>query len=290
MSDAEPVNSAMVNEPVGQFGGKWTLDKAEDVVKYAKAYLTIMRRYKFRTIYFDGFAGSGEVVMRDGRDAMESVALQVMAIEEPGSFDMYYLVELDPKRAERLRIVCAEKHPKKKVHVVSEDCNVKLKGFADFIRKHKGHRALAFLDPFGMQVSREALKVFKDVGVDMWILFPSAIGIGRMLQHDIRKIPARHWELMTNTLGMTREEIEKAFYTDHGTDLFGEPITKKLGGPTARVLDVYRTKLQDIWKHVSDAHELKNSIGMPMFHFILASQNPNAKKIAEDIIKRTSNG
>jgi len=48
--------------------------------------------------------------------------------------------------------------------------------------------------------------------------------------------------------------------------------------------------LQDIWKHVSNAHELKNSIGLPMFHFILASQNPNAKKIAEDIIKRTSNG
>ena len=290
MGDEESANVSVVKEPAGQFGGKWTLDKAEDVVKYAKAYLNIMKAYRFKTIYFDGFAGSGEVVMRDGKNAMESVALQVMAIDEPGPFDMYYLVELDPKRADRLRTVCATKHPTKKVHVVSEDCNVKLKDFAAFMKKHKGHRALAFLDPYGMQVSHEVMKVFKGVGVDMWILFPSAIGIGRMLQRDIRKVPARHWELMTNTLGMTREEIEKAFYAEHGKDLFGEPITKKLGGPTARVLDVYRTKLQDIWKHVSDAHELKNSIGMPMFHFILASQNPNAKKIAEDIIKRTKHG
>ena len=121
MSDVEPVNSSMVGEPVGQFGGKWTLDKAEDVVKYAKAYLTIMHRYKFKTIYFDGFAGSGEVVMRDGKNAMESVALQVMAIDDPAPFDMYYLVEMDPKRAEQLRVVCAERHPEKTVHVVSED-------------------------------------------------------------------------------------------------------------------------------------------------------------------------
>ena len=154
----------------------------------------------------------------------------------------------------------------------------------------KGHRALAFLDPYGMQVSHEALKVFKDVGVDMWILFPSAIGIGRMLQNDIRRIPTRHWELMTNALGMSREEIEKAFYADHGTDLFGAAVVKKLGDPTKRVLEAYRGKLLDIWKHVSDAHELRNSIGVPMFHFILASQNPNAKKIADDIIKRAQNG
>ncbi len=290
MADQESVKLTAVAEPAAQFGGKWTLDKAEDVVKYAKAYLSIMRTYRFKTIYFDGFAGSGDVVMRDGKNAMESVALQVMGIDDPGSFDMYYLVELDPKRADRLRKLCSEKHPRKQVHVVSEDCNVKLKDFAAYMKKHKGHRALAFLDPYGMQVSHEVMRVFKDVGVDMWILFPSAIGIGRMLQRDIRRIPASHWDLMTNTLGMTRQEIEKAFYADHGQDLFGEAVIKKLGDPTSRVLDVYRTKLLEIWKHVSDARELKNSIGMPMFHFILASQNPNAKKIAEDIIKRTRNG
>ena len=290
MTDKESGRSSVVSEPPAQFGGKWTLDKAEDVVKYARAYLTIMKKHGFQTLYFDGFAGSGDVVMRDGQSAMESVALQVMAIEDPGPFDMYYLVELDPKRAERLRELCKARHPDKQVFVVSEDCNVKLKDFATYMQKHKGHRALAFLDPYGMQVSHEALKVFKDVGVDMWILFPSAIGIGRMLQNDIRRIPTRHWELMTNALGMSREEIEKAFYADHGTDLFGAAVVKKLGDPTKRVLEAYRGKLLDIWKHVSDAHELRNSIGVPMFHFILASQNPNAKKIADDIIKRAQNG
>jgi len=290
MTDAEFVKPSMVNEPPAQFGGKWTLDKAEDVVKYARAYLTIMKKYGFKTLYFDGFAGSGDVVMRDGQSAMESVALQVMAIEDPGPFDMYYLVELDPKRAERLRELCKTKHPEKQVFVVSEDCNVKLKDFAAFMQKHKDLRALAFLDPYGMQVSHEALKVFKGLGVDIWILFPSAIGIGRMLQNDIRKIPERHWELMTKTLGMSRTEIEQAFYADHGQDLFGEAVIKKLQDPTGRVLDAYRNKLLEIWKHVSDAHELRNSIDMPMFHFILASQNPHAKKIAEDIIKRTTHG
>lgn len=35
MTDAEFVKPSMVTEPPAQFGGKWTLDKAEDVVTSA---------------------------------------------------------------------------------------------------------------------------------------------------------------------------------------------------------------------------------------------------------------
>ena len=51
---------------MNQFGGDWTKIKIEILVEYAKAYLDIMnvyaKRYNWKLLYFDGFAGSGEIV------------------------------------------------------------------------------------------------------------------------------------------------------------------------------------------------------------------------------------
>ncbi len=54
---------------MNQFGGDWTVQKMEMVVDYAKAYLTTMNKYpEFRTLYFDGFAGSGDIFREDETD------------------------------------------------------------------------------------------------------------------------------------------------------------------------------------------------------------------------------
>ena len=43
------------------WGGSWTEKKLDAFTKYVDQYLTIMAKYpQFKTIYFDGFAGSGE--------------------------------------------------------------------------------------------------------------------------------------------------------------------------------------------------------------------------------------
>ena len=52
-----------------QFGGKWTEQKIKIVYDYAKAYLTIMAKYKdkfgWKIMYFDGFAGTGKIENKD---------------------------------------------------------------------------------------------------------------------------------------------------------------------------------------------------------------------------------
>ncbi len=51
---------------MNKFGGKWTQEKIGIIEAYAKAYLVIMNKYRyFKTIYFDGFAGSGEIGYSD---------------------------------------------------------------------------------------------------------------------------------------------------------------------------------------------------------------------------------
>ncbi len=47
------------------FGGKWTEQKLEAFIDYVKAYLTILNKHKkWKTIYFDGFAGAAEIIKK----------------------------------------------------------------------------------------------------------------------------------------------------------------------------------------------------------------------------------
>ena len=42
------------------FGGSWTEQKLNAFIKYVEAYLTILQKYNWQTVYFDGFAGYGK--------------------------------------------------------------------------------------------------------------------------------------------------------------------------------------------------------------------------------------
>jgi three-Cys-motif partner protein len=82
------------------FGGDWTRTKIEILVEYAKACLTIMNKHRqSKTLYFDGFAGSGFIV-RDNKmdiDVTIGAASRIVEIVKPVPFDSYYFVENDPK-------------------------------------------------------------------------------------------------------------------------------------------------------------------------------------------------
>ena len=70
--------SFMACEP-SSWGGQWTEEKLDAFEKYVNAYLTIMNvykeRYRWKLIYFDGFAGQrhflpfGSFRMREDYDA-----------------------------------------------------------------------------------------------------------------------------------------------------------------------------------------------------------------------------
>ncbi len=49
--------------------------------------------------------------------------------------------------------------------------------------------------------------------------------------------------------------------------------------------ELYRKRLNEVFKFVSESFRIKNSTGTIMYHFMMASNNPAALKIANDIIK-----
>jgi three-Cys-motif partner protein len=277
---------------MNEFGGKWTEEKIDVFIKYAQAYLTVMKeRSYFKLLYFDGFAGSGVIDPTEDGDPYEliqGVATRILAIKEPRPFDSYYFVEKNKGNAHKLRNVIKTHYPTKQAWVANEDCNKKLIDLAEYMRqpKNKNLRALAFIDPYGMQLSWNSLLSLQAIPIDTWILVPTGIGVGRLLRNDGQIEPS--WmSRLKDFLGMEEADIMDHFYqrkTMH--TLFGSE-DKLLKNPQAneRIAALYTKRILDanIFKFVSKPRVLKNSLGMTMYHFIMCTNNPAALNIANTI-------
>lgn len=111
---------------MNQFGGSWTEQKIEMVVGYAKAHLTIMNKYpRFKTLYFDGFAGSGNIYKEEGDEIelIKGTAIRILEINQPKSFDVYYFVEKSENNKNELQALINTDFIGKTCHVVNDDCN-----------------------------------------------------------------------------------------------------------------------------------------------------------------------
>ena len=277
---------------MNRFGGDWTQQKIEIVISYAKAYLVIMNKYpQFKTLYFDGFAGSGNIYKEDFIDDIEMIkgtAVRILEIDNPKSFDTYYFVEKNENNKERLQETVNNNFPEKKAkcYVVNEDCNKKLKDMAGFLKKNSYYRVLAFIDPYGMALDWDSIQCLKGLGVDLWILVPTGIGVNRLLRHD-SKMEESWLVKLEKFLGLTRDEIIKRFYKQKSVlTLFGqEDIINKETDAVNKAAALYRERLEEIFEFVSEPYVLKNSTNSIMYHFMMASNNKAAQGIANDVIK-----
>jgi len=275
---------------MNQFGGDWTERKIEIVVEYAKAYLTIMNKYpQYKCLYFDGFAGSGNIYQNDKIefDIIKGAAVRILEIDKPKSFDTYYFVELDEKNKNGLEKLINEEFPQRNKYVVCDDCNNRLISMSHFLRKNNNYRTLAFIDPYGMALKWSSLEILKGLGIDLWVLVPTGIGMNRLLKKNgnIRNAWLNKLEL---SLGMSPEEIKSYFYKSTTIQtLFGEEtLVNKEANAIQKAGQLYRKRMNEIFKFVSEPLELKKSTGSIMYHFMMASNNSAAFTIANDIIKK----
>jgi three-Cys-motif partner protein len=272
---------------MNQFGGSWTEAKMEIVVSYARAYLIIMSKQTWaKTIYFDGFAGSGLIGSEKTDELKKGTALRILDITDPRPFDIYYFVELDEDYKRTLEVNIGENHFGKNVHVVKEDCNIKLIKMAMFLAKNKNHRALAFIDPYGMTVNWKSIESLKGLGVDLWILVPTGLGVNRLLKKD-GEISAAWLKKLEAFLGLSNQEILEYFYKKKTVStLFGEETyVEKEKNAIVKIGELYRSRLNSIFKYVSESFIMRNANNAIMYHFMMATNNSSALRIANDVIK-----
>lgn len=272
---------------MNQFGGNWTEAKMEIVVDYAKAYLTIMNKQNWvKTLYFDGFAGSGLIGAKENKEAIVGTALRILNIEEPKPFDIFYFVEKDEKNKSSLEAKIEESYFGKNTHVVKDDCNTKLVAMANFLREHKKFRALVFIDPYGMTVNWSSIEALKGLGIDLWILVPTGLGVNRLLVKN-RNIPEKWLKKLENFLGLPGNAIIDHFYKDNSIHtLFGEETyTSKESDVVHKIGELYTQRLKTVFDYVSDSFVMRNTTNSIMYHFMMATNNRTGLTIANEVIK-----
>jgi three-Cys-motif partner protein len=293
-------NSLQLAEPNNEWGGAWTEKKLDAFSKYVSAYLKIMKRNPYwKTIYFDGFAGSGtrkteclSTIYKQLSISEQEVSLykgaaeRVLSLPEGLTFDYHYFIDT---RAESLKKL-EEKlkkftQPGNLFQFRPGDCNIQLLELSKALKENKNkYAALVFLDPFGMQINWESIESLRDTRTDIWILVPTGVIVNRLLDKNCKLKSA---DKLESFFGLSKEEIKEIFYqTESQNTLFGEEeIVKKIDKPIQKIAELYTKRLQTVWSFVSEKPlRLENSKGVPIFHFVFASNNANAHKIASQII------
>ena len=175
------------------FGGKHTVEKLDRLEKYLERFLTAFKNIDWveETVYFDAFAGTGEVpkagsvpsLPLDCDDQAFIVGSALRALRLDLSFGRYIFVEMNKKKAAELKARLASDFPDKMhlIDVRSEDANDALRTFCNEPKWGK-RRAVVFLDPCGSQVSWATLELLaKTKAVDVWYLFPALWGVTRQM-------------------------------------------------------------------------------------------------------------
>lgn len=291
-------NANMLNESKGEWGGLWTEKKLEAFSKYVWSYLTIMKKYPYwKTIYFDGFAGSGTREKRTNRDLMQQLKIteeeertykgaaeRVLGLENLG-FDYYYFIDKNEESLNKLKQKLNEQFKNKNLEFRLGDANEQLNKLAKALQDNK-YAALVFLDPFGMQIDWNSIANLKGTRSDVWILVPTGVIVNRLLDKAGK---LEFSDKLESFFGLPIAEIKSFFYEEKKIPtLFGEEeIITKVSKPIEKIANLYAQRMKTIWEHVTEEPlVLKNSNNVPIFHFVFASNNKNAKKIAKQIIDK----
>lgn len=294
----------IVSEPVTEWGGPWTKTKLDAFSKYVAAYLTIMSKQKqWKTIYFDGFAGSGNRTKKrnsslftqlklsiEDEHVYKGAAERILTLPNGLTFDFHYFVDLHEESLSKLekKLSILQETRKNPFQYRPGDCNKWLRELSIAMKRNPGdYAALVLLDPFGMQIDWESIECLKDTRSDVWILVPTGVIVNRLLE---KTGELKHISKLQSFFGLSEEEIKSYFYRkDNQKTLFGEmEIIEKISDPIQKISELYVHRLKTIWSHVTE-HPLRllNSRGIPIYHFVFASNNQNAVKIAKQIITKS---
>jgi len=160
------------------------------------------------TIFVDAFAGPGLSPVRTTLKPSHTASLfapegdpdpaQVeflkgsprVALEITNPFNTYIFIERDAKRIAELTALATEYSDRRNIRVEKADANDALLAWLSSGIAWKRHRAVAFLDPFGVQVPWSTIEALaKTKAIEVIINFPLGMAIQRLLTKSGRVAP-----------------------------------------------------------------------------------------------------
>jgi three-Cys-motif partner protein len=267
------------------FGGAWTERKLSVVRRYLEVYVRALRNQSFERMYVDAFAGTGDRIdkRRESLPLLDLPELDAvtkgsarLALEIEPPFTRYVFIERVTRRASELAEL-VDKFPTRNISVVNADANeaiVQLCKAANW----QTTRGVVFLDPYGLQVSWNTLVAIGQTrALDAWILFPTGIGLNRLLATD-GNLPKEWEETLDRFLGTP--EWRSAFYKLEETlDLFGAAQRRHVKQASSMKFERFiLDRLRSIFPIVLDQGvALTNSKRQIMYLLCFVSANPSPK-------------
>jgi three-Cys-motif partner protein len=286
-----------------RFGGDWTEAKLDVLANYLRCYTKALDgkptpERPFRKAYIDAFAGTGSRTARerDASGAAETLLFPDLAEAAPqklldGSaklalqveprFDKYVFVERSPERCAQLEGLKTE-FPAlaRDIDVRQGEANEVIQKLCASPGKWRSHRAVLFLDPYGMQVEWKTIEaVAATKGIDLWLLVPLGMGMNR-LSTKSGKLPQSWRHRMDAFLG-TAAWYEEFYKVETTPTLFGDyqdQVVKASMGVMARY---FNDRLKQVFAGVvEEPGVLWNSANNPLYLFCFAVGNERGKDIA----------
>jgi three-Cys-motif partner protein len=278
-----------------QFGGNWTTEKLDLVAEYLANYMTALKNAPFKKGYIDAFAGTGYRTQRESeRGSSQSLLFPDLAKAEPqnlldGSavralkatphFDSYVFIERSAARCEQLeelRLLFPDRATG--IQIRQGEANLEIQALCS--KNWTSHRAVLFLDPYGMQVEWKTIEaIARTKAIDLWLLFPLGIGVNRLLTKS-GGIP-QSWKKRLDLLLGTDDWYDEFYRVERSTTLFGNPEDKIIKATTDTIGRYFIQRLKTVFAGVADEPKvLLNSARCPLYLLCFAVGNPKGAKIA----------
>lgn len=263
----------------------WSRDKLDLLSKYLGAYARIMQVQKAKWLqsfaYVDAFANAG--VYQDAETAELVSGSPIVALGSQPPFDEYWFIEKSAERLDRLRELVTTAAPGSKSRFSQGDANRVLQDeVSTTFRRENYNRAFVFLDPYGLQIEWLTVEALAETrAVDIFVNFP-IMAINRLLDRD--RAPDMQRRALIETRMGPADWLDLVYRSQ--LDLFGDEHTGR--GPLSAV-DVaqrYIANLSKLFGYVSDPVVMRNSQNAPLYALVLASHNPTAVKIMNEIFAR----
>lgn len=271
-----------------EFGAEHTLIKLETLSRYLRAYTLALKNMPFRRHYIDAFAGTGTCAIRVDGELVEVRGSASLAAECYPPFDRLTLIEKSVKKVRALERLKAAT-PGRNISVLQGDANDVLPNCIAALDRH-ADRALAFLDPFGLQLAWQSLKAVADSKiVDVWYLFPLS-GVYRQTTLDAGDIDADKAAALDRIFG-THDWYDAFYGPRPQRRLFGDDTDERKADVT-QITDWIGKRLATIFAGVAQPkvlrqHRTDGKPGARLFALFFLVSNPSSK--AQDVAMRIAN-
>ena len=256
-------------------------------------YQKALSNTAFRTLYIDGFAGTGEIPLAESKDGLFDEDVQTViagsadrALKVDPPFARYIFIDNRKKCIEALKIRFRDNRNTELVTYIIGDANEQIQKICR-AEQWRSQRGVVLLDPFGSQVHWETIEaVAATEALDLWYLFPAGLSVFRQISSDGTVDPT-HAPSLTRLLGT--DEWKSAFLKPSTQgDLFGEPTSheKAVTHESAALFMIER--LRSVFKGgVMDEMIPLGKHAYPSYYLLFAwgNSSPKAKALANRLSK-----